>query len=187
MSEPESPPGAPPSPPAGGAVAVRPAARADCGAIRDIYNHYVLEDTCTWATEPETLDERLDWFDHHGPDHPVFVAEADGRVIGWASLSVYNPRRGYRRTVENSIYLDPRWRGRGVGGRLLARLIAAARERGHHTIIAGISAEQAASVALHAKHGFVHAGRLVESGFKQGRWLDVIYMQLLLRSADPTM
>jgi len=158
-------------------LAIRPAGRDDCAAIRDIYNHYVDNETCTWALERETLDKRVAWFDAHDADHPIFVAESGARVIGWASLSVYNPRGGYRRTVENSIYLHHLWRRRGVGGALLARLIEAAREHGHHTIIAGISADQAASVALHSRHGFVEAGRLREAGFKHGRWLDVIYMQ----------
>jgi len=161
-------------------VTIRPATRADCPAISDIYNHYVANDTCTWALEPETLAKRQAWFDAHGADHPIFVAESDGRVIGWACLSIYNPRGGYRRTVENSIYLDPTWRQRGVGSQLLVRLIEAARERGHHTIIAGISADQAASVALHAKHGFVEVGRLRQAGFKKGQWLDVMYMQLII-------
>jgi phosphinothricin acetyltransferase len=166
-------------------VAIRPAVHADCAAIRDIYNHYVVNETCTWALEPETLAARQAWFDQHGPDHPVFVAEAGGRVIGWASLSVYNPRGGYRRTVENTVYLDPTWRQRGVGSALLRRLIEAAKERGHHTIIAGISTDQPGSVALHGKHGFVEVGRIREAGFKMGRWLDVMYMQLVVGAPSP--
>src|SRR3954463_10017133 len=113
------------------AVTIRAAARADCAVMRDIYNHYVANDTCTWALEPDTLENRQRCLDAHDADHPVFVAEADGRVIGWACLSAYNPRGGYRRTVESSIYLDHTWRRRGVGGALLAHLVAAARDRGH--------------------------------------------------------
>jgi phosphinothricin acetyltransferase len=174
-----------PAAPSLSSVTIRDAVRDDCGAISDIYNHYVSRETCTWALEPETLDERLAWFDHHGPQHPVYVAEAGAAIVGWGSLSVYNPRGGYARTVENSVYIDHRWRRRGVGGALLGRLIEVARRLGHHTIIAGISTEQAASVALHARHGFVETGRLREAGFKHGQWLDVMYMQLMLAPAAP--
>jgi L-amino acid N-acyltransferase YncA len=159
---------------------IRPARREDCQAMCTIYNHYVEHDTCTYRTDLEPLEERRAWFDSHGERHPVFVAEDSGQVVGWASLSPYNPRQGYRMTVENSIYLDPRWRGRGLGTTLLRQLIDAATSCGHHAIIAAISAEQAQSVALHRKLGFVEAGRLTEVGHKFGRWLDVVYLQLRL-------
>jgi L-amino acid N-acyltransferase len=161
-------------------IPLRPALREDCAAISAIYNHYVEHDTCTYQTEPESLAERLAWFDKHGPRHPVFVAEAEGRVVGWASLSPYNLRHGYRMTVEDSVYLDPGWRGRGLGTVLLRHLVGAAVACGHHTIIAAISAEQGPSVALHQKLGFVTSGRLTQVGHKFGTWLDVVYMQLVL-------
>ena len=164
-------------------IPIRAARREDCPAISAIYNHYVEHETCTYQTEPETLEERLAWFHRHGPEHPIFVAEAGGRLVGWASLSPYNTRHGYRMTVEDSIYLDPGWRGRGLGKVLLATLVDAAVSRGHHTIIAAISAEQASSVALHARAGFAPAGRLTQVGHKFGTWLDVIYMQRMLIDA----
>jgi phosphinothricin acetyltransferase len=83
-------------------------------------------------------------------------------------------------TVEDSVYLDHRWRGRGLGTALLRHLVETAVACGHHTIIAAISAEQAPSVALHARAGFVAAGRLNQVGHKFGQWLDVVYMQLVL-------
>jgi L-amino acid N-acyltransferase YncA len=162
---------------------IRPARREDCAAMRDIYNHYVLHDTCTYATEPESLDERQAWFGQHGGAHPVFVAEADDTVVGWASLSPFNPRCGYRTTVEDSIYLRHDWRGRGLGTLLLRHLVESAAAAGHHTIIAVISAEQAGSVALHARLGFVMAGRLTQVGRKFDGWLDLVHMQLTLPAA----
>jgi L-amino acid N-acyltransferase YncA len=159
---------------------IRPARREDCAAMVAIYNHYVAHDTCTYATEPEAVEARQAWFDQHGPAHPVLVAEAEGQVVGWASLSPYNLRAGYRMTVEDSIYLQPGWRGQGLGGALLRRLVDSARASGHHAIVACISAEQEASVALHRRLGFEDAGRLREVGHKFGRWLDVVNMQLTL-------
>ena len=159
---------------------IRPATEADLAAVNAIYNHYVLHSTATYQEEPESLEARRAWFDRHGPAHPVTVAEVAGAVVGWASLSPFHPRSAYRRTVENSVYIHPVHHRRGIGRALLADLIARATAAGHHTIIAGIDAEQPASVALHAALGFVPVARLNQVGHKFGRWLDVIYMQLML-------
>src|SRR5690242_8268371 len=159
---------------------IRPATESDLVAINDIYNHYVLHSTCTYQEEPEPLDGRRQWFARHGGKHPVIVAEVDGRVIGWGSLSAYHPRSAYRRTVENSVYVHHRHHRRGLGSQLLQELIARARRLGHRAIIAGIDADQAASVALHAKFRFEKVGCLKQVGFKFGCWLDVIYMELIL-------
>lgn len=166
------------------AVQLRLATPDDLQAINDIYNHYVLHSTCTYQEEPEPIGSRQLWFARHGPEHPITVAtDAAGTVLGWGSLSAFHPRSAYRRTVENSVYLRHDVRGRGVGTQVLADLIERAERLGHHTIIAGIDAEQAASVALHARAGFLEVARLKEVGYKFDRWLDVIYMQLVLRSA----
>jgi L-amino acid N-acyltransferase YncA len=161
-------------------VVVRAAAETDLVAINDIYNHYVLQSTCTYQEELEPLESRRQWFRHHGAPHPITVAEAAGRVIGWGSLSPYHPRSAYRFTVENSVYVHHEHHRRGVGSALLRDLIARARSLGHRAIIAGIDGDQPGSVALHAKHGFERVGHLKQVGFKFGRWLDVIYMQLKL-------
>jgi phosphinothricin acetyltransferase len=165
------------------ATTIRPATESDLVAINDIYNHYVLHSNCTYQEELEPLAGRRQWFKHHGVKHPVIVAEAGGQVVGWGSLSAYHPRSAYRRTVENSIYVHHRQHRRGIGSRLLRELIVRARKLGHHAIIAGIDADQPASVALHAKFHFEPVGHLKQVGFKFGRWLDVIYMELLLAGA----
>jgi L-amino acid N-acyltransferase len=159
---------------------IRPATEADLVAINEIYNHYVLHSTCTYQEEPETIESRRQWFNHHGEEHPIIVTVADGRVIGWGSLSAYHARSAYRRTVENSVYVHHQHHRKGIGSLLLEELINRARTLGHRAIIAGIDADQAASVALHAKFQFENVGHLKQVGFKFGRWLDVIYMELLL-------
>lgn len=158
---------------------VRPATVADLSAINDIYNHYVRHSTCTYQEEPEPLLGRQRWFAHHGAQHPVTVAQIDGQIVGWGSLSAYHPRSAYRLTVENSIYVHHQYHRRGIGSSLLEDLIVRARTLGHRAIIAGIDADQAPSIALHAKWGFRKVGCLEQVGFKFGRWLDVIYMELL--------
>ena len=92
----------------------------------------------------------------------------------------YRPKPAFTRTVEDSVYVRHDAMRRGIGSALLNHLIARAKELGHRTIIAGIDAEQTASIAFHARHGFTEAGLLREVGFKFGRWLDVVFMQLLL-------
>lgn len=161
-------------------VAIRLATQSDLAAINNIYNHYVLHSTCTYQEEPETMEARRQWFNHHGAQHPVTVAELNGQVVGWGSLSTYHPRSAYRRTVENSLYLHHDQHRRGIGSRLLQDLIARAREAGHNVIIAGIDADQTASVALHTKFQFQKVGHFKRVGFKFGRWLDVVYMELVL-------
>jgi len=163
---------------------IRAATEADLVAINDIYNHYVLHSTCTYQEEPEPLAGRRQWFHRHDAAHPVIVAEVAGQVAGWGSLSIYHPRSAYRFTVENSVYVHPQHLRSGLGSRLLADLITRARSLGHRAIIAAIDSEQAGSVALHAKHGFKPAGHLRQVGFKFGRWLDAVYLELLLEAPD---
>jgi L-amino acid N-acyltransferase len=159
---------------------VRLARSADLASINDIYNHYVSRSTCTYQEEAEAIASRQAWFERHGPKHPVTVAELDGVVVGWGSLSAYHARSAYRFTVENSVYVHHAHQRRGIGDAILADLVARARAVGHRTIVAGIDASQTGSVALHGKHGFIKAGELKEVGYKFDRWLDVMYMQLKL-------
>jgi L-amino acid N-acyltransferase len=166
-------------------IAIRPAAESDLAAINDIYNHYVLHSTCTYQEEPESPDGRRQWFEHHGGKHPVIVAELGGQVVGWGALSAYHPRSAFRHTVENSVYVHHQHHRQGIGSRLLRELIVCARQLGHHAIIAGIDADQPGSIALHAKFHFERVGHLKQVGFKFGRWLDVVHMELLLDGAAP--
>ena len=161
-------------------VQIRPATVEDLPAINDIYNYFVLHSTCTYQEEPETMRDRRAWFEAHGPAHPATVAVLAGDVVGWGSLSPYHKRAAYRNTVENSVYVAHTHHGRGIGRLLLADLIERARAIGHHTIIASIDGEQAASISLHSKMGFREVGRMRQLGFKYGRWLDVVYLQLML-------
>lgn len=159
---------------------LRPATRADLPAINAIYNHYVLNSDSTYQTVPSTEQEREAWLDAHGEKHPVIVAEQDGEVIGWGSLSRFHPRQAYDNSVEDSIYIHHEHRGRGLGAAFLKELLRLAKELGHHTVLGGIDSLQTASLVLHEKFGFVKVSHLKEVGYKQGRWLDVVWMQKML-------
>jgi phosphinothricin acetyltransferase len=160
---------------------IRAATPADLPAIHDIYNHYVLHSTCTYQTAPDPLAAREAWFRNHGPQHPVTVAtNPAGDVLAWASLSPFHPRAAYARTVEDSVYVRHDLHHQGLGRSLLADLLARAKDLGHHTVVALISADQTPSVRLHAKLGFSQCAHLREVGHKFDRWLDVVYMQKML-------
>jgi len=159
---------------------IRLATADDLTAVNGIYNDYVLHSTCTYQETPEPIEGRWEWFARHGVSHPVTIAELDGQVVGWGALSPYHSRCAYRFTVEDSVYVDRRSHRRGVGRVILADLVARARALGHHAIIAVIDADQAASIGLHARFGFEEVGRFREVGYKFGRWLDVVYMELRL-------
>ena len=161
-------------------VTIRAATLEDCEAMTAIYNHYVEHDTCTYALDRETVAERRAYFLKHDDRHPVVVAERGGTVVGWASVSAWNAKAGYARTVEDSIYIAPDARRRGLGRRLLGVIIDLASAAGHHTMIALVSSEQAGSIALHERAGFVQVGRVTQVGYKFGRWLDCLYLQRFL-------
>ena len=161
-------------------IQIRTAAHADLPGILSIYNREVLVSTATYDTVPRTEAEHRTWFSVHGPDYPVFVADLDGAVIGWASLSPWSDRAAYARSAEVSEYVDEEHRRMGVGRRLLQKLIDAGRAHGYHALLARISADNEASVRLHAQLGFFVAGTLREVGEKFGRTLDVCIMELII-------
>ena len=164
-------------------IMIRPAAQADVPAILEIYNEAVLNTTASYDYEPSTLPTRLAWFDSHvAQHHPVFVAVDDADcVIGWSSLSEFRSRVGYRFTVEDSIYVAAGRRGQGIGKLLIPPLIEAARQLRMRSIIAAIDADSAASLHLHELFGFERVAYLKQVGYKFDRWLDVVYMELLLQ------
>lgn len=159
---------------------LRMASIADAAATLAIYNREVLETTVTFDIEPRTLEEQQAWIAEREGALGVVVAEIDGEVAGFASLSPYRPRAAYRTTVENSIYVAESARGAGVGRALLDELISVATTRGFHTIVAHIAGGHEPSIALHHACGFQVVGTQREVGRKFGKWLDVVVMQRML-------
>src|SRR5436853_6094552 len=149
---------------------VRPATRDDLPGILEIYNEAVLNTTASYDYDPRTLEHRIAWFEDHEKNNlPVFVAVNEaGRVVGWSALNRYHDRKGYQFTTENSVYVAADQRGRGIGRLLMNPLIEAARERGLHAILAGIDAENEASIRLPASFGFARAAHFKDVGFKSG-------------------
>ncbi|MGY6022033.1 N-acetyltransferase family protein [Streptomyces spinosirectus] len=161
-------------------VTVRPAQSADVEVIRAIRNHAVEHSTALWTQALQSAEEAVGWLAAHLERGSAFVAETDGEVAGFAVYGPWRALDGYRHTVEDSVYVREGRHGLGIGSALLAALIDSAREAGHHVVIAGIEAENAASIRLHERFGFEHVGTVCEVGTKFGRWLDLTLMRLSL-------
>jgi len=139
---------------------------ADLPAIVAIYNSTIPSRLVTADTEPVPVESRRQWFDEHAPErHPLWVAEEDGRVLGWLACSPFHPRPAYARTAEVSIYLHEAARGQGLGGRLLQQVIGAAPALGIHTLVGLIFGHNLPSLKLFDRHGFArwaHMPRVAE-------------------------
>ncbi|MFE4966222.1 GNAT family N-acetyltransferase [Streptomyces sp. NPDC056660] len=163
-----------------GTVTIRPARPDDTEAVRAIRNHAIEHSTALWTETPQSPAEGAAWLAVHLARGSAFVAEVAGEVAGFAVYGPWRELDGYRHTVEDSVYVREDRHGLGIGSALLGALITAARAAGHHVVIAGIEAENTASVRLHQRFGFEHAGTVREVGTKFGRWLDLTLMRLPL-------
>lgn len=148
-------------------------------AIHAILNEVIANTTAIYSDQPATTEEAAAWFDgKRAAGFPVIVAvEADDRVLGFASYGEFNPKPGYRYTVEHSVHVAEACRGRGTGRRLLDAIEARARGANRHTMVGLIDAENTASRRLHESAGYLHVGTLREVGRKFDRWLDMCYYQ----------
>ena len=164
-------------------IVIRAASAADLDTITEIYADAVTHGTASYELEPPSRTEMGNRFDGlTAGGFPYLVAEKDGAVLGYAYAGAFRPRPAYRFIVEDSVYVAPDAKGQGIGLKLMRSLIAAAEAAGFRQIIAVIGDGHAdsASVRLHEKLGFRHSGRLEGSGYKHGRWLDTVFMQLSL-------
>ena len=165
---------------------IRAATTADADAVQAIYAFHVVHGTASFDTD---APDEMFWRDKIATvasrGWPFLLAERKGQVIGYAYATQFRDRAAYANSCENSIYVSDGMRGQGIGRALLAALVEAARNCGFEQMIAVIGGGEPASVALHQRIGFVHAGRMRNVGYKFGRKLDTVYMQLDLTTRDP--
>lgn len=159
---------------------IRRATLADAEEINRIYNQYPQTSTCTFDVDPLPIESRIEWLTVRSDQHVVLVAQEAGEIVGWSSISPFKARPAYQFSVESSIYIDSCWHGQGIGKRLMTELIQISRENGFHSIIAGATVGQDASIRLHESLGFEHVARFKQVGFKFGEWHDTVYPQLML-------
>ena len=170
-------------------IRIRDAAAADLPIISEIYRESVLTGISSYELEPPSDEEMaLRFTTITGQNYPYIIAEDEkGKVLGYAYASAFRTRPAYRYLAENSVYVAPDARGMGVGSTLLDALMSATADLGIRQMIAVIGGASAASIALHEKAGFKHVGRLPATGFKFGKWLDTVLMQIELGEGVDTI
>jgi L-amino acid N-acyltransferase YncA len=157
-------------------------------AILGIFNEAIANSTALYDYKPRAPETMVGWFEAKNMGrYPVIgIEDADGTLAGFGSYGAFRAWPAYKYTVEHSIYIDTRFRGRGHGRTLLEALVAAATRQDYHVMVGGIDASNAASIKLHESLGFTHCGTIAQSGFKFGRWLDLaFYQKILATPASP--
>ena len=170
-------------------VRIRPALESDMPAVQEIYSHYVRLTTASFEEEPPTVAEMTArWQRVQARSLPYLVAVKGNRVAGYAYAAPFRERSGYRYTIEDSIYVAEGFVGRNVGHALLTELIDRCTALGFRQMVAVIGdSTNAASLAIHSRHGFFVVGALSSTCFKFGRWVDAVLMQRILGEGDTTI
>lgn len=150
--------------------------------IRQIFNDAIVNSTALYDYKPRTVEMMASWFEaKRKGDYPVVgVISDNGTLMGFGSYGPFRAWPAYKYTVEHSIYVEAKCRGRGLGKILLEQIITHARRQDYHVLVGGIDSQNAVSIRLHQKFGFEHAGTIRQVGFKFGRWLDLDFYQLTL-------
>lgn len=165
-------------------MTIRPIEKRDIARCTEIYNYYIENTTVTFEEIPLSVAEFEARVCRITAEYPYFAAIEDGEVVGYAYLDKYNERSAYRYTADISIYLDKTRVASGTGSLLLAELERAASEKGIVNLLSLITEENAASVAFHEKHGYILTGKMKKVGYKQGKWLDVLFYQKRLSKSE---
>jgi len=161
---------------------IRQAEETDLHEILTIYNDAIVNTTAVYFYAPHTLEDRKVWFaDKVKYGHPVIVFEENGSVVGFATYGQFRAFPAYKYTVENSVYVDERFRGKGVGRKLLEEIIKLAESREVATMVAVIDSENYVSINLHKRLGYYYGGKIKRVGYKFGKWLDLVFYQIDLK------
>lgn len=163
-------------------IKIRRATSDNLPEILKIVNHSILNSTSNYNYDIQNLDTQTKWFeDKKSKNMPVIVAYYNGDVIGFGTYGMFREKIGYQYTVEHSVYISEEYIGMGVGGLLLEELIRLAKAQGLHVMIGAIDAANFGSIAFHEKYGFTVCGTVKEVGYKFDHWLDLVFMQLILK------
>ena len=157
-------------------------------AILDIFNQAIATSTALYDYEPRNLATIQTWFKAKAKhNYPIIgIEDSSGRLMGFSTYGAFRTYAAYQYSVEHSVYVEARFRRRGIGKKLLQELVLLAEQQNYHTIIGGIDAENTTSIKLHQSLGFSHCGTIKQVGFKFDRWLNLEFYQLILPTPVPT-
>jgi phosphinothricin acetyltransferase len=163
-------------------ISIRKATLEDVPKILTIVNHAIEHTTANYLYEKLPLATQIQWFEEKlTKNFPVIVADDNGIVVGFGTYGTFREKIGYQYTVEHSVYVAADYIGKGIGSLLLSELIKLAKSEEYHVMVGGIDATNKDSIAFHKKFGFTENGVLKEVGFKFDQWLDLQFMQLILK------
>ncbi len=154
--------------------------------ILDIFNEAILNSTALYDYKPRTIENMVSWFYTKKQNgFPVIgMINEENKLVGFASYGTFRAWPAYKYSVEHSVYVHQEYRGQGIAIELMKALINTAQKHDVHTMIGGIDATNGSSIRLHEKLGFTHSGTLPQVGFKFGRWLDLAFYQIVLRTPE---
>jgi len=163
-------------------IQIRAYQTEDTQAILDVINYNILHSTALYDYTIRNFEQQKAILeDKTNKGFPVIIAEINGIVVGFGMYSEFRFREAYKFTVEHSVYVSEKYIGKGIGKTLLSELILLAKAQGLHTMIGVIDSENQGSIHFHEQFGFKTVGIIKESGYKFDRWLDSVFMQLLLK------
>lgn len=161
---------------------IRPIELSDSIAIAEIYNHYILNSVASFETEALSIGMMQKRIHDISADFPYFVCEIDGNIAGYCYAHPWKERAAYRYTLETTVYISPQYLHKGIGRKLMEKLINSCTERGFHALIACITGNNEASISLHENLGFKKVSHFEKVGYKHNQILDVVDYQLLLNT-----
>jgi L-amino acid N-acyltransferase len=155
-------------------------------AILDIFNEAIVNSTALYDDEPRNLATIQTWFQIKAEhNYPIIgIEDSNGRLMGFSTYGTFRTHAAYQYSVEHSVYVEAKFRGKGIGKKLVQELILLAQQQNYHTIIGGIDAENTISIKLHQSLGFTHCGSIKQVGFKFDKWLNLEFYQLILSTPN---
>jgi L-amino acid N-acyltransferase len=168
-------------------ITIRPVEDKDLPEILEIYNYAILKTTSVYSYEPHTLKMREKWLEEkRAANHPIFVADSDGRVAGFIAYGPFRAWPAYKYTVEHSVHVQKDFWRQGIAKLLLQKIIEAAKQNDMHSLIGAIDATNEPSIKLHELFNFKEVGHFKDAGYKFNKWLDLKFYQLVLETpANP--